>query len=110
MAEGEHPLDLWRQTRRFIDDDVVAAIRTRGLDLDVLDDDLLAAAEPDRYEVVLVPAGCRPTRAAERQFARLGTPTVRLTEATEPARTREIHAALTGMTRGSPPTVRPMSR
>ncbi|MGO1768484.1 MAG: glycosyl hydrolase [Microbacterium sp.] len=98
MAEGEHPLDLWRQTRRFIDDDVVAAIRTRGLDLDVLDDDLLAAAEPDRYEVVLVPAGCRPTRAAERQFARLGTPTVRLTEATEPARTREIHAALTGMT------------
>ncbi|GAA3656252.1 glycosyl hydrolase [Microbacterium marinilacus] len=95
--DGERPLDLWRQTRRFVDDDFLSAVRTEGLDADVLDDDMLRAGGAERFDVVLVPAGCTPTPVAEEVLRRSGRRVVRLSAAEGEARTAEIRGALAGL-------------
>jgi hypothetical protein len=49
-------LDTWREANRRIDRGIPAAIRTAGLDYDLIDDDGLAITPPDRYRAVVVPA------------------------------------------------------
>ncbi|WOF22234.1 glycosyl hydrolase [Microbacterium betulae] len=93
-AEGERPFDLWRQTRRFVDDAFVSAVRTSGLDHDLVDDASLAAGGTERFEVVLVPAGCTPTPRADALLTASGVRVVRLTEPAGEARDAEIRAAL----------------
>lgn len=93
-ADGERPFDLWRQTRRFVDDGFVSAVRTTGLDYDLVDDALLAEGGTDRFEVLLVPAGCAPSVAAEEQLAAAGLRVVRLSEPAGEARAAEIRAAV----------------
>jgi hypothetical protein len=48
-------LDTWREANRRIDSGIPAAIRTAGLDYDLIDDDALAITPPDRYRAVVVP-------------------------------------------------------
>jgi hypothetical protein len=49
-------LDTWREATRRIDGAIPAAIRTAGLDYDLIDDDALAITPPGRYRAVVVPA------------------------------------------------------
>ena len=48
-------LDTWREANRRIPRAIPAAIRTAGLDYDVIDDDALFHVPADRYRVVIVP-------------------------------------------------------
>lgn len=96
-AEGERPFDMWRQTRRFIDDDFVSAVRTMGLDYDLIDDESLAAGGADRFEVVLIPAGGALTAAAHDLLERATPRVVRLSEFDGGDRDAEIRAALAGI-------------
>ncbi|MGV2985427.1 glycosyl hydrolase [Microbacterium sp. AGC85] len=96
-AEGERPFDMWRQTRRFVDDAFVAALRTTGLDYDLVDDDSLVAGGTDRFEVILIPAGSRLTSAAEEALQRDTTRVVHLSEFGGDARDVEIREALGGV-------------
>jgi hypothetical protein len=48
-------LDTWREATRRIPTAIPAAIRTAGLDYDLIDDDALTATPPDRYRAVIVP-------------------------------------------------------
>lgn len=93
-SEGERPFDLWRQTRRFVDDDFVAAVRTEGLDFDLVDDAALAASGCDRYDVVFVPSGCTPTDAAETILAASSARVIRLSAGFGLGREQEIRGAL----------------
>ncbi|PPG39513.1 glycosyl hydrolase [Pseudoclavibacter sp. RFBA6] len=98
-ADGERPFDLWRQTRRFVDDEFVSAVRTTGLDYDLVDDALLAAGGTERFEVLLVPAGCTLSAVAGAQLAAAGLRVVRLSASAGEAREAEIRAALADLVR-----------
>jgi hypothetical protein len=50
-------LDVWREAHRRIDSAIVATIRNAGLDYDLIDDEALAITSPDRYPVMIIPAG-----------------------------------------------------
>jgi alpha-L-rhamnosidase len=48
-------LDTWREANRRIPSAIPAAIRTAGLDYDLIDDDALTITPLDRYRAVIVP-------------------------------------------------------
>jgi hypothetical protein len=48
-------LDTWREATRRIPSAIPAAIRTAGLDYDLIDDEALTVTPPDRYRAVIVP-------------------------------------------------------
>lgn len=52
-------LDSWREARHRIPPSVPAAIRSAGLDYDLIDDPALAVTAPGRHRVVIVPAVTR---------------------------------------------------
>jgi hypothetical protein len=56
-------LDTWREAARRIPSDIPAAIRTAGLDYDLIDDDALAVTPPERYRVVIIPTATRIPKA-----------------------------------------------
>ncbi len=91
---GEHRLDIWRQTQMYIDDEFVEAIRTMGLDYDVVDDVSMERFGIDRFQVLLVPCGCMPTPAAKDIMKRSRCRIVFLERPSGPERCREIHGAL----------------
>ena len=49
-------LDTWREARQRIPEAIPAAIRTAGLDYDLVDDGALAGLSPAHYPVVVLPA------------------------------------------------------
>jgi hypothetical protein len=56
-------LDTWREAARRIPSEIPAAIRTAGLDYDLIDDDALAVMAPERYRVVIIPTATRIPKA-----------------------------------------------
>lgn len=48
-------LDLWREAKRYIGDDLPRIVREAGYDFDVVDDDALAVLDPEHVPVVLLP-------------------------------------------------------
>ncbi len=96
-AEGERPFDLWRQTRRYVDDEFVSAVRTTGLDYDLVDDALLEVGGADCFEVLLVPAGCVLSAAAAQLLSSAGVRVVHLSASRGQERRTEIRAAVHGM-------------
>ena len=64
-------LDTWREARRRIPSWIPGAIRTAGLDYDLVDDDALAVTAPERYRVVVVPAATSIPAATADWFTRV---------------------------------------
>ena len=57
--------DLWRACRAHVGEQIPAAIRRSGYDLDLVDDDALAGLDPAAYPVVVLPrVGRLPAAAA----------------------------------------------
>ncbi len=48
-------LDTWREANRRIPGEILATIRSVGLDLDLIDDEAVEITSPERYRVVVVP-------------------------------------------------------
>ena len=57
--------DLWAACRAHIGEQIPAAIRRAGYDLDLLDDDVLPAVDPAAHPVVILPRVARLPAAAE---------------------------------------------
>ena len=64
-------LDTWREARRRIPSWIPGAIRTAGLDYDLVDDDALSVTAPERYRVVVVPAATSIPAATADWFTRV---------------------------------------
>ncbi|MEE1617676.1 glycosyl hydrolase [Brachybacterium sp. J153] len=90
--------DLWRACRAHIGEEIPAAIRRAGYDLDLVDDDALEALDPTAYPLVVLPHVTRLPAATARWLDRVraaggrvlavdspaypaGTPVARLAEA-----------------------------
>jgi hypothetical protein len=56
-------LDTWREASRRIPSAIPAAIRTAGMDYDLIDDDALTITAPGRYGVVIIPTTTRLPKA-----------------------------------------------
>ncbi|WP_022873017.1 glycosyl hydrolase [Nesterenkonia alba] len=52
-AEGR--IDLYRETRLYIGQELPSVLRTAGLDYTLIDDDAVTTVDPDRYPVIVLP-------------------------------------------------------
>jgi hypothetical protein len=66
-------LDLWKETRRYVDPAIPATIREGGWDFDLVDDHALAGIDPIRTPIVLLPDITRMPAATRDHLQRFRT-------------------------------------